>query len=119
MAENKDVLFTKEQTDAMASEAFETLRRMAGITESDKDIIQNCGSIRLRIYEAGEYKDKETKEVIQFDEGIELKAGGARLQCHATDIMLLMHHVKTNPDVRAVLTKRFKVEQDLIKGLSL
>ena len=113
------VEFTKEQTDAMANEAFETLKRMAGITESEKDIIQDCGSIRLRIYEAGEYTDKETKEKIEFDEGIELKCGGARIICHSSDLALLVHYMKVNPEVRAVIRDRFKVEQDVFKGLSL
>ena len=114
-----DVVFTKEQTDSMANEAFETLKRLAGITESESDIVQDCGSIRLRVYEKGEYKDKETKETIEFPEGIELKAGGARLQCHASDLLLLVHHLKTNPAVRDVVRARFKVEQDILKGLSL
>ena len=114
-----DVVFTKEQTDAMADEAFNTLKRLAGITESEKDIIQDCGSVRLRIYEDGEYKDKDTKEVIQFDEGIELKCGGARVIVHASDLALLVHHMKSNPEVRDILRKRFKVEQDILKGLSL
>ena len=113
------VEFTKEQTDAMANEAFETLKRMAGITESDKDIIQDCGSIRLRIYEAGEYHDKDTKERIEFDEGIELKCGGARIICHASDLALLMHYMKVSHDVRTVLQTRFKAEQDVFKGLSI
>ena len=109
----------KGPVEFMSAQVITEWKKLAGLTESDADIIQECGAIRLRIYEAGEYVDKETKEKVEFPEGIELRAGGARLGCHASDLALLIHYAKANPDVKRVLSERFKAEQDILKTLSL
>jgi hypothetical protein len=42
-----------------------------GIKEGKDDIIVQCGSIRLRIYEAGEYERKDKPgEVVKYEPGV-------------------------------------------------
>ena len=110
---------TSFETDEIANAAFEKLKRLVGMVESDEDIIQQCGGLRLRIYEAGEYPDKVDPTLkVKYPEGIELRAGGLRLNCEASDLAMLVYHLKMNSDVKAELKKRLDEEQRIMKQLS-
>lgn len=110
---------TSFETDQLAAAAFEKLKRLAGIIETEEDIIQQCGGMRLRIYEEGEYPSKDDPNIkIQYPEGIELRCGGLRLICESSDLAMLVYHLKMNPDVKAELKKRLEEEQKIMKQLS-
>lgn len=110
---------TSFEIDQIAQAAFDRLKQMAGIMEKDEDIIQQCGGLRLRIYEAGEYAKKDAPTImIQYPAGIELRCGGLRLICESSDLAMLVFHLKKNPDVRNVLKERLDEEQKIMKQLS-
>ena len=110
---------TSFEADQVANAALEKLKRLIGMVETDDDIIQQCGGMRLRIYEEGEYPDKnDPTQKIKYPAGIELRCGGLRLICEASDIAMMVYHLKMNPDVKAELKKRLDAEQKIMKQLS-
>lgn len=110
---------TSFETDEIARAALTRLMELAGMIEKDEDIIQQCGGLRLRIYEAGEYPDKnDPSQKIKYPEGIEMRCGGLRMICEASDLAMLAYHMKTNSDVKAELKRRLDEEQKIMKQLS-
>lgn len=112
--------WTPADAEAMAQDAFDKLRRLAGMIESDDDIIQQCGGLRIRVYEAGQYPSKDNpKEMIDYPRGIEVRVGGLKIIPEASDIAMLIHHIKNNRELGMVLRTRLKEEQELMKELNL
>ena len=119
MAESGAMEKTSFEIDQMAQAAFDRLKQMAGILEKEEDIIQQCGGLRLRIYEEGEYPSKTVPgEMVSYPAGIELRCGGLRLNCESSDLAMLVYHLKSNPDVRKELRTRLEEEQKIMKQLS-
>lgn len=120
MVENKQAS-TGFEADQMAMAAFEKFKQMLGMIESEEDIVQQCGGMRIRVYEHGEYPDKvNLGKMVKYPAGIELKAGGGlRLNCEASDLAMLCYHMTKNPDLRNVLRLRLEDEQKLMKILTI
>jgi len=119
---NEDVKggYSTVDMEQMAQDAFDKLRRLAGMMESDDDIIQQCGGLRIRVYEAGQYPSKDNpKDMIDYPAGIELRVGGLKVLPEASDIAMLVYHLKNNYELAAVLRQRLKDEQELMSKLSI
>lgn len=89
-----------------------------GIGEGKDDIIQQCGSMRLRIYEAGEYPDKNNPGTMKkFEKGIELKGGGESLHIDASSLAQLKYYLTANQKVNKALTERLDEEKALMEKI--
>ncbi len=110
---------TSFEIDQMAQAAFDRLKQLAGIMETEEDIIQLCGGMRLRIYDEGEYTAKDDPSTkIKYPAGIELRCGGLRLICEASDLAMLVYYLSHNVDVKTELRKRLVAEQKIMKDLA-
>jgi len=102
---------------ALFDKKMEAVLKAMGIGEGKDDIIAQCGALRLRIYEAGEYKNKETLETVKFEKGIDLKQGSLSLHVEASDLAQLVYAMKHNERVNKELNKRFDEEKRLMDNL--
>jgi len=116
MAKDEDSLSSDviAKFDSMMSTVLEKM----GIKESADDIISQCGSIRLRIFEAGEYERKDKPgEKVKFEAGVELRQGGLVLHVEPSDLALLVYNMKNDPKVNSKLSERLQKEQEIMKSL--
>lgn len=103
--EDLHVLFNKKVGEIL---------KAAGLDESKDDIVQQCGGIRIRIYEAGEYIDKTTGEKREHDKGIDLKQGTISLHVAASDVAQLLHWCRANKPLNEKLNERLDEEKTLL-----
>lgn len=101
-------LFDRKMNDAL---------KALGIMEGENDIIAQCGALRLRIYEAGEYVRKDTGEKVKFEAGIDIKQGSISLHVEASDIAQLIYKVRNDRKVNDAISKRLEAEKRLMNEL--
>lgn len=112
--EGEGEIITEEQQSFLDKHLKNILAAM-GIGEKDDDIVQQCGVMRLRIYKAGEYPNKNAPgTMLKYEAGIELKAGGMSLHVDAQSLAQLKYFMANNNKVNKELTARLEEEKRLM-----
>lgn len=108
------------EVDSRVDEALQKMKRLMGMEESEDDIIQQCGGLRIRVYEAGEFPSKNNPGTMEsYDAGISLASGNLKIIVESSDLAMLKHYMTINHELNASLNKRLKDEQDLLKELKI
>lgn len=104
----------QEKFDSMMNTILEKM----GIGEKDTDVVKQCGALRIRVYEAGEYEKKDSPgEMVKFEPGIDLKQGAVSLHVQASDLATLVWEMRNDPKLNLVLTQRLEEEKRMMKSL--
>lgn len=86
---------------------------------NDNDIVREFGTVRLSVYQAGEWTDEQTGEKKTYEAGIKLTKGGYGIKLTAHDLAGLYQCIRTDEDVRKELDKRLTAEKAAIAGVKL
>lgn len=110
---------TLAKFDSMMKEFLQKI----GIGEGKDDIIVQCGSVRIRVFEAGEYERKDKPlatggyEKVKYEPGVELRQGGLVLHVEPSDLAQLVYQMKNHEKLNQKLNERLEKEKQLMRSL--